>query len=202
MANANRPTGLTPVKHISGSPYNGQCNLYAVLAADTNAFAIGDPVISAASAAADGTPAVTLAAATGAIRGVVVGVLDTKSGGVVKKDNPGSLIRPAAAQSKDWYVLVADDPGLIFEVQEVGTGTPLTAAEIGLNANLVAGTNNGYVSGWTLDNAAEAVTATLQCRILGLVPRIDNAFGQYAKYLVKINTHELDAGAAGVAGTA
>lgn len=199
MPNANRPTGLIPVKHISGSPYNGQCNMYGILAADTNAFAIGDPVITAASALADGTPAVTLAAATGNIRGVVVGLFDTKSGAVVKRINQDSTIRPAAAQSGDWYALVADDPDLIFEVQEIGTGTPLTAAEIGLNANLVSGTNNGYVSGWMLDNSAEAATATLQCRILGLVPRIDNTFGQYAKYHVKINAHELAAGVAGVA---
>jgi hypothetical protein len=95
-------------------------------------------------------------------------------------------------------VLVADSPDLVFEVQEVGTGTPLTAAEVGLNANLVVGTNNGYVSGWMLDNAAEAVTAALQCRILALVPRIDNAFGQYAKYLVKINNHELAAATVGL----
>lgn len=199
MPNANRPTGLTPVKHISGSPYNGQCNLYGILAADTNGFAIGDPVITAASALADGTPAVTIGAATGALRGVIVGIFDTKSGGVAKIGNPDSCVRPAAAQTKDWYVLVADDPDLIFEVQEVGTGTPLTAAEIGLNANLVSGTNNGYVSGWLLDNAAEAVTSTLQCRILGLSQRVDNAFGQYAKYLVKINVHELSAAVAGVA---
>ena len=197
MANANRPTGLSPVKHITGAPFNGQANLYCILAADTNGYAIGDPVVSAAGGAdAGGIPAVTLGAATGALRGVIVGVFDTKA--IAKIGNPDSIVRPAAAQTKDWYVLVADSPDLVFEVQEVGTGTPLAAADVGLNTNFVVGTNNGFVSGWTLDNATELGTATLQAKILGLAQRADNVVGQYAKWLVKINNHELGNVTAGV----
>jgi hypothetical protein len=195
MANANRPTGLSPVGTIGG-PYNGQSRLYSILAADTNAFAIGDPVVTAAGGGDPrGIPAVTLAAATGAIRGVVVGVFDTYPG--IKINNLSSLVRPAAAQTGVWYVMVVDDPDTVFEVQEIGTGTPLAVAAIGLNTNLVVGTNNGFLSGWMLDNATEAVTAALQCRILGLVQRVDNELGAYAKWLVKINNHELGAGTAG-----
>lgn len=196
MANANRPTGLSPVGTIGG-PYNGQSRLYSILAADTNAFAIGDPVVTAAGGGDPrGIPAVTLAAATGAIRGVVVGVFDTYPG--IKINNPSSLVRPAAAQTGVWYVMVVDDPDTVFEVQEIGTGTPLAVADIGLNTNLVVGTNHGFLSGWLLDNATEAVTAALQCRILGLVQRVDNELGAYAKWLVKINNHELGAGTAGI----
>lgn len=198
MPNVNSPSGLSPVSTINSGPYNGQARLYSILAADTNAFAIGDPVVSSASGASvEGIPAVTLAAATGALRGVVVGIFDTKPG-VTLIDNPNQTIRPSGAKTKDWYCMVVDDPDVVFEVQEVGTGTPLTAADINLNTNLVVGANNGYISGWLLDNATEAGTATLQVRILGLVQRIDNSFGQYAKYLVKINNHELAAGTAGV----
>lgn len=197
MPNADRPTGLTPVKHISGAPYNGQANLYAILAADTNGFAIGDPVVTAAGGGdSKGNPAVTLAAATGALRGVIVGIFDTYPG--VKIDNPNSIVRPAAAQSKNWYCLVVDDPDVLFEVQEVSGGTPLAVADIGLNDNLVVGTNNGYVSGWELDNASELSTATLQVKIMGLAQRADNAVGEHAKWIVKINNHELAAGTAGV----
>ena len=117
--------------------------------------------------------------------------------------SPGSLdttYRPAAAQTKDWYALVVDDPNTIFQVQEVGTGTPLTAIAVGLNANLVLGAGNGFVSGWTLNNGDEDVTSTLQVRLLGLARTapLSNAFGQYAKWLVKINNHELAAGTAGI----
>lgn len=197
MANANRPSGLSPVSMITGAPYNGQARLYCILAADTSGYAIGDPVVTDAGGGnAKGIAAVKLAAATGPIRGVIVGIFDTYPG--VKIGNPNSIVRPAAAQTGDWYVMVVDDPFVVFEVQEIGTGTPLAVADIGLNANLVVGTNNGFVSGWQLGNTTEDVTSTLQCRILGLVQRADNAVGAYAKWLVKINSHELEPGAAGL----
>lgn len=198
MANANRPTGLSPVGSILGAPFNGRVSLYSIAAAYASAdLYIGDPVISSGTADSSGRQGITLAAATGPIRGVIVGI---------GKDpnflaNPGNLditYRPAAAQTTDWYALVCDDPTTVFEVQEVGTGTPLTATAVGLNTNLVLGTGNGFVSGWLLDNATEDVTLALQCRILGLSQRIDNAYGQYAKWLVKINNHELLAGTVGL----
>lgn len=199
MPNDNRPMGLSPVATINSGTYSGQARLYAIAPAITAGFAIGDPVITdtANGGDPDGVPAVTIAAATGPIRGVIVGIADSKAA-MAKIDNPNSTVRPAAAQSKWWYVMVVDDPDVIFEVQEIGTGTPLAAADIGLNTNLVVGTNNGFVSGWLLDNATEAVTATLQVRILGLAPRIDNAYGAFAKWHVKINSHELAAGTAGL----
>jgi hypothetical protein len=198
MANVNRPNGLSPVRHMSGAPYSGQSNLYAVLAADTSALAIGDPVCSVAGGAeAGGIMAVTLATAGAKILGVVVGIFDNKNGS--KIGNPDSCVRPAAAQTKDWFVLVADDPTLLFEVQEANSGTPFAAADVGLNCNLVAAANNGFVSGWTLDNSTEAVTATLDVKLLGLVQRADNAVGLAARWLVKINDHQL-AGGTGTAG--
>lgn len=194
MANADRPTGFTPVKSITGAPWNGQANLYAILAADTNGYAMGDPVTSASTGgSAEGLPAVTIGVAGAAWRGVIVGIFDTKPG-IAKIDNLNSTVRPAAAQTKDWYALVVDDPNIVFEVQEVSGGTALTAADIGLNTNGVAGTNNGFVSGWELDNAAEAVTATLNCKILGLSQRADNEIGEHAKWLVLINNHQFKGG--------
>lgn len=204
MANADRPTGFSPVQMITGAPYNGQVNIYAILAADTNGFAIGDPVATSASGGTDtGVPAVTIGVAGAAWRGIIVGLFDTEGvnsqmPGVVKVDNPNSTVRPAAAQTKDWYALVVDDPNVVFEVQEVSGGTALTAADIGLNANAVAGTNNGFVSGWELNNATEAGTATLNCKILRLAPREENAIGEHAKWWVTINNHEFRAGTAGV----
>jgi hypothetical protein len=193
VANVSRPNGLTPVRSITGAPYNGQTNMYAVLAADTSALAIGDPVVSVSGGAeAGGIMAVTLATAGAKILGVVVGIFDNKNGS--KIGNPNSIVRPAAAQTADWFVLVADDPHLLFEVQEANSGTPFAAADVGLNCNLVAAANNGFVSGWTLDNTTEATTATLDVKLMGLVQRADNAIGAAARWLVKINDHQLNAG--------
>lgn len=193
MPNANRPSGLSPVNTLNSGPYNGQARLYSILAANTNGFAIGDPVISAPGADSKGVPAVTIAAATGAIRGVIVGIFDTYPN-VAKIGNLDTITRPAAAQTGTWYVSVVDDPNVVFEVQEIGTGTPLAASAVGLNCNLVPGANNGFISGWQLSNSTEDTEADLQVKILGLVQRSENEIGQYAKWLVKINNHELAAG--------
>lgn len=199
MANANRPSGLSPVKHLTGAPFNGQGNIYSIAAADTNGYAIGDPVASSGSADGNGVAGITLATAgTGnAIRGVILG-LGTAESGIFNPQNLDQTIRPAAAQTQDWYAIVADSPDIIFEVQEIGTGTALTAANVGQNANLASGSNNGFQSGWLLSNSGTATTNTLQVRLLGLARRADNSFGAYAKWLVKINNHELSAGTAGV----
>lgn len=205
MANANRPMGLWPVKHLNGSPFNGQANLYQIAAADTNGYAIGDPVKSTGNADANGVAGVTLATVTGAFRGVIVG-LGVSTGNAIAFEaglfNPNNLnqtIRPAAAQSTDWYALVVDSPDVIFEVQEGNdASTQLTAANIGDNTNLYAGANNGFQSGFTIDATLAATTSTLQVKILGLVRSLDNAFGQYAKFLVLINAHELAPNSAGV----
>lgn len=203
MANANRPSGLSPVKHLTGAPFNGQGNIYQIAAADTNGYAIGDPVVSSGSGDANGVPGITLAAATGAIRGVILGLGNSMGtlapeAGIFNTNNLNQTIRPAAAQATDWYAIVADSPDIIWEVQEVTGGTQLAAVDIALNTNLVVGTNNGFQSGWQLDNATKGTTATLQVRLLGLSRRSDNAFGAAAKWLVKINNHELSAGTAGL----
>lgn len=198
MANVDRPNGLSPVKYKGGAPYNGSANVYCIPAASTSAFAVGDAVITGGSADANGIATIALAAATGAIRGVIVAVGKDKNF-FANADSLGTLVRPAAAQTTDWYALVVDDPDVLFEIQEVTGGTALTAAEVGLNSNLVIGTNNGYVSGMELDNASEVVTATSQLRLLGLIQRPDNAFGEHAKWLVAINVHELaSAGTLGI----
>lgn len=207
MANANRPAGLSPVKHLTGAPFNGQGNIYQIAAADTNAYAIGDPVVSSGSGDANGVPGITLAAQTGAIRGVILGLgLSTGNAidygsGLFNPNNLNSTIRPSGAQPTDWYALVADSPDIIFEVTEHANGTALVAADIGFNQNLFLAANNGFQSGWQLASATDftpATTSTLQVRLLGLSRRQDNAFGAGAAWLVKINVHELSAGTAGV----
>lgn len=202
MANANRPSGFSPVQYLNGSPWNGQARIYSIAAAYATALYIGDPVKSSGTADANGVPGIVLGATTGALRGVIVG-LGSAEGLIANPKNLDITYRPAAAQATDWYAMVVDNPYVLFEVQENANGTALAATEIGLNTISVSGTGSGFVSGWMLASATDATpatTATLQLRLMGLVRRQQNAFGAYAKHLVKINVHELGTGtgAAGV----
>lgn len=191
MANPNKPAGLQPVQYLNGSPWNGQARTYYIPSTDTNAYAIGDPVVSVAGGDSNGVQQVTLATAGAGnpLRGVVVGT-GTKEWLMADPSNLDSIIIPAT-KLKAYYVMVVDDPQVLFQIQEGNTTTYLTAANIGQNANLFAGTNNGFVSGWTLNNSGVANTANFQLKIMGLRRTIDNTFGQYAQWLVRINNHEL-----------
>lgn len=196
MPNANRAAGLAPVQYLNGAPWSGQARVYAIAPAYATKLAIGDPVISAGSADPRGVPTIARAADTGAIRGVIVGLGALNQTAMANPQNLDQTFRPGAAQSGYWYAMVVDDPNVVFEVQE--GGAVLAAADVGLNTNLTITDANNFLSQVVLDNADKATTATLQVKLLGLVQRVDNEFGQYAKWLVKINNHELAAGTAGV----
>lgn len=201
MSNTDRPSGLSPVQYLNGAPWNGGGRVYCIPDSDdTNAFAIGDPVVLAGGADSKGVPTITLATAgTGnQVLGAIVagaGALSYGSSYGVPAESP--IVIPAT-KTRNYYVLVCDDPNVIFDIQEENTGTALTAADVGLNGNLVAGTNNGYISGWELDRTGAASGATLQLKLLGLAQIQDNAFGDFARWLVLINNHCYRVGQAGL----
>lgn len=211
MANANRPSGFSPVGYLNGAAWNGQARLYSIAAGYATALYIGDPVISSGTADTNGIAGIAIGATTGALRGVIVGLYNSGQttaplGGVSAGNtvNNNIVYRPAS-DANVWYAAVADDPNIIFEIQEHSNGTALAATEVGLNTISVSGTGNGYVSGWQLASYTDATpntTATLQLRLLGLAkrPAGTNVFGAYAKWHVQINVHELahGTGAAGV----
>jgi hypothetical protein len=198
MANNNAPAGLSPVEYLSGAPWSGKARRYHIPSSDTNAYSIGDPVTLAGSSDARGVPSVVLATPGSGMIGPVISAGGLQYGGM--SADPGNLNTTVipATKTKDYYVLVADDPNIIFEVQEIGTGTALAAANVGLNANLVAGTNSGFMSGWLLTNTTEATTATLDVKLLGLRQIPNNDFGAFAKWNVLINNHLYRTGIAGV----
>ncbi len=201
MANANRPSGLQPVQYLNGAPWTGGGRVYCIPNTDDSlAYAIGDPVDYAGSSDSAGIPTITLATAgtNNGILGAIVGMAGTKYGASFGDPTDLNVTVVPVTKSKDYYVLVCDDPNVIFEIQEEATGTALAATEVGLNANLVSGTNNGYVSGWQLDRTSPAATATLQVRLLQLAPRSGNAFGDYAKWWVLINNHRYRIGQIGI----
>jgi hypothetical protein len=172
----------------------GPLRTYFVPATDATAIYPGDPVVIAGDADSMGYPTVTRATAGAGnrITGVMVGL---RPGGNGTTTPP----RFRAASTAE-YILVADDPAILFEVQEIGTA--LTAASTGLNANLTfgAGGNNfAGQSGAGIDTASVATTNTLQVRLIELQHRPDVEIGQYAKWLVAIN-QPTETGAAGSTG--
>lgn len=185
MANTDTPFGFRPVRYLSGSPYNGAVRHYSTATGDGTAIFIGDPVtLSGTSQTINGAIYMDVdQAATGDIvTGVVVGVLP---------DTRDSLTYRAASTQR--ILCVADDPNLMFEIQEVSGGTALTANDMGLNANFVVGSGSTVtgMSGVELNNATEAATNTLDLLIVGFVNRPDNAVGEHAKWLVRLNKHQM-----------
>lgn len=194
MANTSAPRGLVPVRYASGAPYNGACNRYFVPASDGTALFNGDPVIINGTGDTNGVPGciIATAGATNRITGVVVGFEPLTT--------PTTPLGYRAA-STACYVLVADDPNLLFEIQEDAVGGALAVTDIGLNADLVAGTGSTYTkqSAWQLDTSTKGTGATLQMRIDSFQQRVDNEVAANAKVLVRINL-PTQTGAAGSTG--
>lgn len=195
MANVSRINGLRPVKHINGSPWNGQTNRYWIAAADGTATFVGDIVKLSGTADVDGTASVNQGTAGGTPVGVIVGM----------EPNPSDLTqnyRPASQnitnQNAGRWVSVCDAPDVIFEVQSNGT---TSAVDVGLNGSPVvgAGSTTTGQSGMQWDDSTKNTTSTLILQLVGFVPRPDNEIGvASAKLLVRFNVHQY--GSVGVAG--
>ena len=200
MANTNTPWGLKPVKSLISGDYDGRGNVYHLISTDsTNSYHVGDVVKLSGTGDANGIPGVTKFAAGdasgssgingGGPVGVILAIGTNPQGPWI---NPSDLTKVYAPQTKasDYYCLVADDPFLIFEVQEGGSGTALAATAIGNNANLsITAAHTAAMSSTILDNSTEATTIGLDVRLLGLSRTPGNAFGYYAKWLVMLNSH-------------
>lgn len=204
MANVTRPQGLSPFTYLNGNPWNGMGRVYYIASGDTNAYAIGDPVKTSTGAAdTNGVQAVTLAIAGdgNVLRGVIVSMGGTVEGAMYGDPNNLNITVIPATKTYGYYVMVCDDPDVLFLCQEFsGSGsTNFTAADVGKNCNLKAGTNNGFVSAWVLDDtAASSTTSTRQVRLMGIQRTPDNTFGNFCKWIVRINNHELNGAVAGV----
>lgn len=210
MANVSKINGFRPVKHLNGSPYNGQANIYEVPAGETIPVYVGDLVVLSDSAATAGYPACESAFGASSINtvsvfallGAVVGILNTKidpdgllTTGSMSLDQP--IYRPASTKQ---FVLVADSPDLIFEAQ---ADASVANASVGLNtypANGALSTTVGTSSQYVYTTTAVATTAALPLQIMGIVKKPDNEVGANSKILVRINTHAFTVatGSAGV----
>ena len=195
--------GFRPVKHMNGSPYNGQLNRYMISASDAQATNVGDFVqLSDNDALVDTVgfgvyPAVERIGSGTAVPivGVIVGFEPDYS-----NLNAGNY----RAASTRRVALVADASDLIFAGPQDAVGGVVAAASVGLNVAInlgTAATTAPYNSDMSVDSSTVATTATLPLQIMGVTVSPDNdvtSTSRPAEILVRINTHAFNA--AGLAG--
>ena len=187
MANANTPYGLQAVSYAWGAPYAGATRVYYVPVGNGTALFNGDPVIGITNSSdGNGIQSVGIATAGGGtpILGAFMG--RTNNAGIaapITLQQSNNVYLPASTAA---YVMVCDDPELLYWVQENGA---MVSGASGRNADLVAGAGSTYsaYSGWQLNSSTLNTTSTLQMRIIQLLQESDNAVGTNAKWLCKIN---------------
>lgn len=194
MANVDAAFGLRPKRYLSGAPYNGATNRYYIPATDTNAAVyVGGLVKLTGGADSNGIPVVTGNVSTGdAVVGVVVAVEPS--------DDYSTLYR---ANSTARYVHVADDPNLLYEVQEDSTGAAMAATATGGTAQLTGFTSGSTVTGRSSieidsSNLSETADVDDDVLIVRAVQAPDNAIGDYCRWEVRLNNHAFVDAATGV----
>lgn len=174
MANVDNPRGFWPIRQRGGGN-DIPMNEYILT---TGATVYKGDVLKAV---AGGT--VEAAAANDGI--IVVGIAaeyvsDSASAGGIK-------------------VLVWDDPNTIFGVQ-CDSGTAAAATDVFTMANHVAGSGSTttYLSGHELDSSQLAAQGGNQFKVLGLINREGNAWGEHAEVEVVFNEHLLNPNTNGI----
>lgn len=183
MANSDAAFGLRPVRYLGGAAWTGAANWYHVPATDSTAIYVGGLVKLAGSADSDGVPTVTGNVATAdVVAGVVV---------AVDAETADSTTYRVASTAR--YVLVADDPSLVFAVQEDSDGGALAATNVGNTADLTGFTSGSTSTGRSsieIDSSTAATgTGDEDVMILGLHRTPDNTIGEYAVWEVRLLNH-------------
>lgn len=190
MANATGPFGLRPVRHIDGTPWNGQTVRCYISASYATALYVGDPILWTPTLAEKDTtckhPTINASAGTSGtiIRGVITSF----------EPNPNNLtLNYHPASTEGWANVVLATPTLVFQVRDDGDGTPAAvwAGQNAILANAGGGdTTTGY-SGYTLDGSTTPTTTQAHTlHIVGLSDIEDNELGDYAIWDVLINTSQ------------
>lgn len=162
MANTDAPHGFRPVRHLTGGTV--RTNVYNLVAANS-AIGVGDVIVQTD---------------TGEVNR---GAADPTAGTVV-----GVAAEPKAA-SDGGDILVWDDPDIIYEAQMDDGTTYTVQTGMNLNYNIVDGTPVNGVSIQEIDEGSAATTSTLPLKALRLYKAVDNAFGQFNRIEVILNTH-------------
>lgn len=191
MANVNKPFGLRPLGNLSAT---GAQKQYAYQIADNQAGAIyqGDLVVVYDGYVIKYDPA-THTAPTGVFNGCQYNDPTRADKPTWKNYYPGSVNINTGIIACE----VLDDPNQLFIIQADGD---VTQANIGKNADPTASTTGSTTSGvsaGSLSSASIAKTQGLTFKIVGLYDSPENALGNYAVLVVKLNQHQY--GSVGVA---
>ncbi len=200
MANTDAAYGFRPVGNLSGGDFDGKVNPYYINATYGTGLFIGDPVqvVLGGSNSASVTAVGYGTFAPGTLPEIQIGVAGASTFwigvcvGFAAKPSDLSFIKSVGLV--EGVALVADDPGVLLQVQDDGESGPLTAADVGLNVVPVtgAGSTTTGLSGWQIEANTAATTNTQQLRLLRMVNREDNALGNNAEWIVKILYHQMD----------
>lgn len=181
MANTNAPNGFTAVGHLSGGDIRPSER--AIASGSSTAIYNGDLVKLLTTGYID----VAAAGDTGII-GVFQGVQFTDTDGTPRFEKHWPAAQ-ATLGSADAKAFVFTDPHIIYEAQGT-TGTSLTQAMIGANADITATTGNTTTKRSKHSVDLSTVTAsTAQIRILSLAP--GSELGDAARVRCIINEHQL-----------
>ena len=188
MPNVDNPNGFIPSRHLKGGVI--RASQYQIASGSAGPICSGDAVI----LTADGVILVATAGATNLI-GVFGGVEWTAEDGECKFSRfwPNATVTKGGAPAKAY---VYDDPDIAFAVQGA-SGTAFTQNMVGANCDITI-TAGSVVTGQSAHEATigTLVQTTAQLRILGLIPRADNALGEHADIEVFMLEHLNRAGSA------
>jgi len=206
MANTNTPWGFALLRGGGATPYGQQTTLYSIPTSDsTNAYYMGDAVKAATGGDTNGYPNVVKTTGTEAIRGVIIGIYPTQpyiaySGASAALALEFNYV--PATKANPYYVMVADDPNIIWMMQDDGiTTASLVAASCNFNAQYTVTNGATTVSASAsviLSSSMASGNATYPLKLLGLAQLANNAFGAYAKWQVRINVSELTGSFVGI----
>lgn len=195
MAAIASPYGLKPVNLIGGQTYAGSTRDIRLSTNNTNAIFNGD-VIQLTSA---GNPQVLTATPTAGTTSGIIGVcMGVRFVNPATRQPTWSQFLPAnaiTANYTDVFIIVADDPDLVFQIQGTaafGTLTNGANGAIGKNAALGFSTSGSTTTGNSgvnlvvgANGASLALTATLAMRVVGFVPGTE--LDAFPEILVKFN---------------
>jgi len=190
MANADRPSGLTPIGTLTGADWRGKLRLVQFASTDSVACFIGDRVKLTGTTDATGKYPVVAradATATDAAIGVLIGLSPDGS-------DEGSLTKIHRVASTERLAFVAMGGDVLYSVQEDSVGNAIEITEAGLNCELTttAGSAITGISAVELDSDSAANTSSLAVRLHHLIDAPDNELGTNARWAVTLNDYQGD----------
>lgn len=194
MSTTLAPYGLRPSYHATGGEIRAQAYPAPFSAAYATDLYQGTPV------ALDTSGNVVLATLTNDLIGSFDGVEYTDSNG--RRQYSKRWI--ASTTATDIIAYVYTDPQIVYEIQATGS---LAQTSIGDQADfsgtagylIASGNNTTQLSTTGLSSTLEGAGVQGQCRIIGLVPLVDNEWGDtYTQVYVQIAQHQFVANKTGI----